>query len=134
LQFLDSADPHAQTKYGSPQQEWVLQQGDRLVVGSLGTDRTMTMYKRPVDIYIPDAMMARRHAELYGEATSFFIQRHPDNSGLDGRPHTTLQVNGDDVTRPRELRSGDEILLGQTRLRFCSKRQQPTRAQSGERR
>src|SRR5436190_2200204 len=55
LQFISSADPRAQNKYGSPQQEWVVQEGDRFVIGNQGSERNMTIYARAVDIYIPDA-------------------------------------------------------------------------------
>ena len=34
LQFISSGDPRAQNKYGSPRQEWVVQSGDRLIIGS----------------------------------------------------------------------------------------------------
>jgi|RhiMetdeSRZDD1v2_1073273.scaffolds.fasta_scaffold26744_6 hypothetical protein len=128
LQFISSADARAQNKYGSPQQEWVLQEGDRFTIGSQGSERRMThmtMYARPVDIYIPDAMIAKRQAVLFAKARSFYIQQHRENVGPQGQPVSPLQVNNMNVTGTRELRDGDEIIMGQTLLRFYSKRQAP---------
>jgi hypothetical protein len=125
LQFISSADPRAQNKYGSPQQEWVVQDGDRFTIGSQGSERNMTMYGRPVDIYIPDAMIAKRHAVLFGRAKMFYIQQHPENIGPQGQPLSPLQVNNLNVASTRELRAGDEIIMGQTILKFTSKRQAP---------
>jgi MFS family permease len=125
LQFISSADPRAQNKYGSPQQEWVVQDGDRFTIGSQGSDRNMTMYARPVDIYIPDAMVAKRHAVMFAKAKTFYIQQHPENVGPQGQPLSPLQVNNANVSGTRELRAGDEIIMGQTLLRFYSKRQAP---------
>jgi hypothetical protein len=123
LHFVSSADPRAQNKYGSPQQEWVVQEGDRLVVGSQGSERNMTMYGRVVDIYIPDAMVAKRHAVLFEKDKRFYLQQHSENVGPQGQPLATLQVNNANVISTRELRHGDEIVVGQTLLRFLSKKQ-----------
>jgi hypothetical protein len=123
LQFISSADARAQNKYGSPQQEWVIQEGDRFVIGSQGTERGMTMYARPVDVYIPDALIGRRHAVLFAKNKRFYIQHHSDNIGPQGQALTVLQVNRSNVATTRELRSGDDLLLGQTLLRFYSRKQ-----------
>jgi len=123
LHFISSADPRAQNKYGSPQQEWVVQEGDRFVVGSQGSERNMTVYGRPVDIYIPDAMVAKRHAVLFAKGKRFYLQQHPENVGPQGQPLAPLQVNSTNVVSIRELRDGDEMIIGQTLLRFFSKKQ-----------
>jgi hypothetical protein len=125
LFFVSSADPRAQNKYGSPPQEWVVQDGDRFVLGSQGSSAGMTMYTRPVDIYIPDAMVAKRHAVLFASNRRFFIQQHAENAGPQGQPLATLQVNRTNVAGTRELHNGDEIVVGQTLLRFTSRRQTP---------
>jgi hypothetical protein len=131
LRFISSADPRAQNKYGSPQQEWVIQNGDRYVIGSQGAERGMTMYARAIDVYIPDAMVAKRHAILFTNGKRFYLQQHPDNSGPQGQPLSPLQVNRTNVTAPRELRDGDELVLGQTLLRFASRKQAPGTASAG---
>jgi hypothetical protein len=125
LLFISSADPRAQNKYGSPQQQWVIQDGDRFVVGSQGAE-SGTLYARPVDIYIPDAMVAKRHAVLFAANKRFFVQQHQDNVGPQGQPLKTLQHNQSNVTGTRELRDGDELVIGQTLLQFSSRRQTPS--------
>jgi len=126
LHFISSADPRAQNKYGSPQQEWVVQDGDRFIIGSQGSERNMTMYGRPVDVYIPDAMVAKRHAVLSATGKRFYLQQHPENVGPQGQPLATLQINSSNVISTRELHDGDEIVIGQTLLRFLSKKQSAT--------
>jgi hypothetical protein len=133
LQFISSADPRAQNKYGSPQQEWVVQEGDRFTIGSQGSDKNMTLYARPVDVYIPDAMVAKRHAALFAQGKRFYIQQHPENVGPQGQPLSPLQVNNANVTSTKELRDQDEIVIGQTLLRFSSRKQAAAEAQSGRR-
>jgi len=123
LHFVSSADARAQNKYGRQQPEWVVQDGDRLAIGSQGSDRTMTLYARGVDVYIPDAMIAPLHATLFAKAKRFFIQVHEDNTGPQGQPLNPLQVNGALVVGTRELHDGDQIVLGQTLLQFRSRRQ-----------
>jgi len=129
LLFISSADPRAQNKYGSPQQQWLVQEGDRFVIGSQGSDRNATLYGRPVDVYIPDAMIANRHALLYAKDKRFYLQQHENNIGPQGQPLAPLQVNNANVASTRELRDGDEIVLGQTLLKFSSRRQTPPAAQ-----
>jgi hypothetical protein len=121
LVFISSADPRAQNKYASPRQEWVVQEGDRLVIGSQGSERNMTMYARAVDVYIPDAMVARRHAVMIANRKRFYIQPHPENVGPQGQPLSPLQVNNHNVSSALELRDRDELVIGQTILRFVSR-------------
>ena len=135
LQFISSADPRAQNKYASPQQEWIIQDGDRLIVGSQGSERNATLYARAVDIYLPDARAARRHAVLSAQRKRFYLEPHPENVGPQGQPLSVLQVNNVNVTATRELHDRDEVIVGQTLLRFVS-RQKPELAHpnQGERR
>jgi hypothetical protein len=124
LQFVSSGDPRAQNKYGSPRQEWFIQEGDRLVIGSQSSSNTMTMYAQDVQVYIPDAMVGPRHAILFAKKKRFFVQLHPENAGPQGRPIDSLQVGDVDIVGTRELRNGDEVVVGQTLLRFITKRKQ----------
>jgi hypothetical protein len=134
LQFVSSGDPRAQNKYGSPRQEWVIQDGDRLVIGSQSASSTMTMYTQDVQVYIPDAMVGPRHAVLFSKNKRFFVQLHPDNAGPQGQPLEPLQIGDVNVAGTRELHNGDELVVGQTLLRFTTKRQQPTYERHSERR
>lgn len=124
LVFVSSGDPRAQNKYGSPRQEWVVQDGDRLVIGSQSAEMTSTMYTQDVQIYIPDAMVGPRHAILFAKKKRFFIQLHSENTGPQGQPLEPLQVGETNVVGTRELRNGDELVVGQTLLRFTTKRKQ----------
>jgi len=124
LQFISSGDPRAQNKYGSPRQEWVIQDGDRFVLGSLGANATMTSYSRDVQMYLPDAMVAARHAVLFGRAKRFYVQLHPDNISPGGQPLSPLLIGNVSVMGTREIQDGDDILLGQTLLRFRTRKRQ----------
>ncbi len=126
LQFVSSGDPRAQNKYGSPRQEWLVQEGDRLVVGSQSASASMTMYAGDVQVYIPDALVGPRHAILFAKKKRFFVQLHPDNAGPQGQPLEPLQVGDANITGTRELRNGDELIIGQTLLRFMTRRKQPS--------
>jgi hypothetical protein len=135
LQFISSADPRAQNKYASPQQEWIVQDGDRLVVGSQGSERNATLYARAVDIYLPDARAARRHAVLSAQRKRFYLEPHPENVGPQGQPLSVLQVNNVNVTSTRELHDRDEVIVGQTLLRFVSRQKpEPSHSNQGIRR
>jgi hypothetical protein len=122
LRFISSADARAQNKYGSPRQEWIIQDGDRMVIGSQSADMSATMWSQDVQVYIPDAMVSRRHAVLFSKKKRFFVQLHPDNAGTHGQPVSPLQVGDENVTGTRELRNNDELVVGQTLLRFLTKR------------
>jgi hypothetical protein len=122
LQFISSGVPRAQNKYGSPRQEWVVQDGDTFVIGSQGADLTQTMYSRDVQIYIPDAKVGPRHAVLFAQNKRFFIQPHSDNIGRQGQPELPILVGDASVVRSHELHGGDEVVLGQTLLRFLTKK------------
>lgn len=124
LQFISSGDPRAQNKYGSPRQEWVIQEGDKLVVGSQTASAGMTMYAQDVHVYIPDAMVGPRHAVLFAKKKRFYVQLHPENAGPHGQPIEPLQVGDVNVVGTRELHNGDELVVGQTLLRFSTKRKQ----------
>jgi hypothetical protein len=134
LQFVSSGDPRAQNKYGSPRQEWLVQEGDRLVIGSQSTSMTTTMYAQDVQVYIPDAMVGARHAILFAKKKRFFVQLHPENAGPHGQPVETLQVGDVDIVGTRELRNGDELVVGQTLLRFMTRRKQASYESPAERR
>jgi hypothetical protein len=131
---VSSGDPRAQNKYGSPRQEWVVQEGDRLVIGSKSASASATMYRQDVQIYVPDAMVAPRHAILFAAKKRFFIQLHPDNTGPHGQPLEALQVGDANVVGTREIRNGDELAVGQTLLRFVTKRKQASYEQYDDRR
>ncbi len=131
LQFVSSGDARAQNKYGSPRQEWLVQDGDSFVIGSMTADYTQTIYARGVQIYIPDALVAPRHAVLFAKKKHYYLQQHPSNVGPQGQPAAILEVGNDTVVGVRELRDGDDIILGQTRLRFLTRKSDSPKADVG---
>jgi hypothetical protein len=133
LQFISSGDPRAQNKYASPRQEWMIQRGDRFVIGSQSAEMSMSVYSRDVQIYIPDALVAPRHALLFEQRKRFYIQQHPDNVGPQGQPYATLQLDNMNVVGTRELHDGDELIMGQTLLRFFTTRKRAAQPVAGER-
>ena len=124
LRFISSGDGRAQNKYGPMHKEWELHDGDSYLAGSLGADRTMSMYGQEVQIYIPDAMVNSRHAIIGGRKGHFFIEQHPENRGPQGQPLYPLQLRGQDVVMAQQLRHGDDVIIGQTLLRFESRKKQ----------
>ena len=132
LQFVSSGDPRAQNKYGPPRQEWVIQDGDQLVVGSQSASMTSTMYAQAVHVYVPDAMVSPRHAVLLARKKRFYVQLHPENANQVGQPLQPLLLGDETVTgNGRELRNGDEIVVGQTLLRFLTRRKPSGPADDG---
>lgn len=122
LTFVGSEDRRAQKKYGQRQKQWELQSGDRCCVGSLGADQTMTIYAQEVQVFIPDSLVAPRHAILSGNHQRFFIERHPEGLDPIGPFALPLLVNGSEVRGRLELKDGDTIQVGQTALQFNNRR------------
>jgi hypothetical protein len=118
LQFVASGAPEAEQKYGPSRQEWSIQPGDRLIIGSEGVLESATMYARNIHVFVPDVRVAARHAIFYERDKRFYVRPHPDNVGPDGLPGATLKVGDSSVVEPREIHDGDELLIGQTSFRF----------------
>ena len=129
LLFVSSGDSRAQNKYGYPRQEWLIQDGDRLLVGSLTARSGATMYGQSgaPQIYIPDAMVSPRHAMIFGSKKRYFVQIHPENVTSHGQPVKPLLLADQNVVGTRELKNGDELVVGQTLLRFVTKRKDQSR-------
>ena len=118
LQFVRSGDPLTQDKYGRQQQQWPVQDGDRLIIGNEGAGMATTLYARNVHVFMPDATMAPRHAILFERNKRFYVQPHPENIGNDGRVDAPLTIGATEIGDTRELRHGDDIRMGQTVFRF----------------
>jgi hypothetical protein len=122
LQFVSSGDPRAQSKYGRSRKQWEVQDGDSYVIGSQSQDASMTRYRPEIEVFIPDAAMAPRHARLYGRDGRFFLARHPDVATTAGLARYPLRVGGKSVTGFQELRDSDDILIGRTALCFVARK------------
>jgi pSer/pThr/pTyr-binding forkhead associated (FHA) protein len=82
-----------------------------------------TRYRPEVEIFIPDAAIAARHATLFARERRFYVARHPDVGGEAGMARYVLRVRGRTVTTTQELRDSDDILVGRTALKFVTKKQ-----------
>lgn len=120
LQFINSGDPRAQSKRRG--YEWIIQEGDRQVLGSREEDATKTIYRRDVHIHIPDALISPKHAVFHARNKRFFVELHPDNVGSHGQPSLPLQVRNSNVAQRRELKDGDDVIVGRTLLRFYTRK------------
>jgi hypothetical protein len=124
LQFISSGDPTAQMKFGNKKKEWELQQGDSYTIGSATQDRSMTRYRPEIEIFVPDAAIASRHAILFGKEGRFYLARHPEIGGQAGLARYVMRVRGKTVTNSQEIFNADDILIGRTALRFVTRRSQ----------
>jgi hypothetical protein len=84
----------------------VLPSGERIVLG----DRTLSIGRLPeCDIVIPDSRVSRRHAEVRPTVDGFSLVDLGSTNGS--------KVNGERTTH-RDLRDGDELDFGNTRIVF----------------
>ncbi len=123
LKFVSSGDGRAQAKFGRSGKEWELQQGDTYLVGSESRDLNKTAYAVGVQVFIPDAAIAARHAMIFGKDGRFYIARHPDLNNPAGLARYVLRVRGRTVTASQELKAGDDILVGRTAIKFLTKKE-----------
>jgi hypothetical protein len=123
LQFVSSGDPRAQSKFGRAHKEWEIQQGDSYVIGSQSPDMSRSRYRPEIDIFIPDAGIAGRHAILLGKAGRFYVARHPNSADQASMARYQLRVRGKTVVTSQELRDSDDILVGKTALKFVTRRE-----------
>jgi hypothetical protein len=120
IQFVSSTDPKT---YGKARgHEWSLQEGDKLLVGSLSGQHTNTMMRREVELFLSDSAVAQRHAYIFAQNGAFFIQNHDDNMGENGMPLQPLSVWDRPVVGVQELKNGDMVTIGMTLLRFNTKK------------
>ena len=121
LQFIESNDPRTEKKYAKQQKTWELQKGDRYVLGSLGADKTATLYSQEVQVFLPDEASgaASRHSN---RTKRTILHRAPSGECGSGRDSLTMpsKWGAESSKALKSLQSGDEILVGGTRLRFQS--------------
>jgi len=123
LQFVSSGDPRAQGKFGRTHKEWELQQGDSYVIGSQNQDFSVSRYRPDIDIFIPDAAIAARHAILFGKEGRFYLARHPSSTDQAALARFPLRVRGKTVVTSLELRDSDDVMVGRTALKFVTKKE-----------
>jgi hypothetical protein len=121
VQFVSSGDARAQSKYGRSRKQWEVQDGDSYLIGSQSQDASITRYRPEIEVFIPDAAIAPRHARLYGRDGRFYLARHPDVANAAGLARYPLRVRGRTVTGFQELHDSDDILIGRTALSFVAR-------------
>lgn len=122
IQFVSSSDPRAQSKFGRSRKQWEVQDGDSYLIGSQTQGSSQTRYRPEIEIFIPDAAIAPRHARLYGKEGRFYLARHNDAAGQAGLARYVLRVGGRTVSGFQELHDSDDIMIGRTALNFVAKR------------
>ncbi len=122
LKFVSSGDARAQAKLGRAGKEWEIQQGDSCLIGSESLDLNKTTFAVGVQVFIPDAAIAPRHAIVFSQEGRFYIARHRDINNQAGLARYVLRVRGKTVVTSQELRDGDDLLVGRSALKFVSKK------------
>lgn len=83
LEFINSRDPGVMKKYAQARKQWELHEGGKYVIGSLGAAHTSTMFSPELNIFIPDQMVALRHAIIIARDRHYYLEPHPE---LKSRP------------------------------------------------
>jgi hypothetical protein len=78
LEFINSQDPVVNNKYAKIRKQWEIHDGGKYTIGSLGAATTTTMFSPELRIFIPDQMVALRHAVLTARDRRHFIEPHPE--------------------------------------------------------
>ena len=120
LRFVNSGDQRAISKLKT--KEWPIQDGDSYVLGSQSADFSKSTYGREIDIYLPDASVAPRHARIYGKDGRFFVTRHPDAMSEAGLRRFVLKAHNRSITSPCELHDQTLVIVGRTTLMFVAKK------------
>jgi hypothetical protein len=117
LTFVRSEDPKTRNTLGKSRKSWSLEEKRQYVIGSMAPREEGRRPFASVDIYIPDPLIAKRHATIYFRRGRPYIAMHEENRGA-AAGSMALFVAGRAVSQPRQLVDRDEIKLGRTILRF----------------
>ena len=78
LEFYSSGDRDVQRKYGRDRKQWPVHDGGKYVIGSLSASHTHTYFAPDIQIFIPDELIADRHALLTSSKGKYYIEPHPE--------------------------------------------------------
>jgi hypothetical protein len=78
LEFISSGDPSVLETYGRSRQRWEIDDDGKYVIGSLGTRPPQTLLTLDTQIFIPDKLVAPRHAILVCNTGRYYIEPHPE--------------------------------------------------------
>ena len=120
LTLINSASPTVRSSQLN--WDWELSEGGQYLIGRLSARKSMGTIRPDVDVLIQDEMITDRHAYIVSHRKKFYIEPHIENKTPEGLPRYPLQLRGSDVTRAEELKDGDIVTVGQTLLRFESRK------------
>lgn len=78
IQFRNSRDPVVIKKYAQSQKKWELHEGGKYLIGSQSGSETRTVFTPEVQIFIPDQLIAPKHAILFVRERHYFLEPHPE--------------------------------------------------------
>ena len=78
IEFITSGDRDVLRKYAQTRKQWEIHQGGKYVLGSMSAEHTRSILAHEVQIFIPDELVAERHAILISRAGHYYIEPHPE--------------------------------------------------------
>ncbi len=87
LEFVSSGDRAVLGRYEESGKQWEIHDGGKYLIGSLSASQTRTVLGPEVQIFIPDQMVAPRHAVLTARKEHYTIEPHPELTGS-GAPYS----------------------------------------------
>jgi hypothetical protein len=82
IEFATSGDREVLKKYVHNRKQWEIHNGGKYIIGSLSAAHTQSMFAPEVQIYIPDQLVAERHAILTSRKGRYYIEPHPSLSSV----------------------------------------------------
>ena len=77
VEFATSSDPNVLRKYAQNRKQWDLHDGGKYIIGSLGPSHSQTLFTPEVQIFVPDQLVAQRHAVLLSKRGHYYLEPHP---------------------------------------------------------
>jgi hypothetical protein len=78
LEFVSSGDPSVLETYGRSHQRWEIHDDGKYVIGSVGARPLHPVLTLDTQIFIPDKLVAPRHAILISNTGRYYIEPHPE--------------------------------------------------------
>jgi hypothetical protein len=77
LEFATSSDAQVLRKYAQNRKQWDLHDDGKYIIGSLGPSHSQTLFTPEVQIFVPDKLVAQRHAVLSSKRGRYYLEPHP---------------------------------------------------------
>lgn len=82
LEFLNSRELAVTKKYGQSRKQWELTAGGKYLIGNQSALHAHSLLGPEVQIYLPDPLVAERHAILTVIEKQYFVEPHPELLGF----------------------------------------------------